>query len=156
MNTKAKPGSVVTVLVLLILIAVYQLFYGIVSLAGAATIDSGALNDMLPAGQAQQMEALGDDVWAAYLGAAFALVYGVAAVVLAVMVGKGSARARTATLGVNAAAGVVILALLIAPAYGLGGLISAAFAFTVVALLYNKTAKAYFGAGATGVDPALT
>lgn len=154
MNTRAKPGSVTTVLVLLILIAVYQLFYGVVGLAGAATIDSGALNDMLPAGQAQQMEALGEHIWAAYLGAAFALVYGIAAVVLAVMVGKGHARARNAALGVNAVAGVIILALLIAPAYGLGAIVSAAFAFTVVALLYNKSAKEYFGA--TTADPALS
>lgn len=154
MNTKAKPGSVTTVLVLLVLIAVYQLFYGVFSLVGAATIDSGALNDMLPAGQAQQMEALGDHIWAAYLGASFALAYGIAAVVLTVLVGKGSARARTAALGVNAVAGVVILALLIAPAYSLGAIISAAFAFTVVALLYNRSAKEYFGARAA--DPALS
>lgn len=148
MNTRAKPGSVVTVLVLLILIAVYQLFYGVFGLVGAVTIDSGALNDMLPAGQAQQMEALGEHIWAAYLGSAFALVYGIAAVVLAVLVGKGDPRARTASIGVNAAAGVIILALLIAPAYSLGALISAAFAFTVVALLYNRSAQDYFAARA--------
>ncbi|WP_017590535.1 hypothetical protein [Nocardiopsis ganjiahuensis] len=148
MNTPARPGSVVAVLVLLILIAAYQIIYGIFGLIGAATIDSGALNDMLPADQVQQMEELGGQVWAAYLGAGFALVYGVAAVVLAVMVGKGAPRARTASLGVNAVAGVVILALLITPAYSLGGIVSAAFAFTVVALLYNRSAKEYFAARA--------
>ncbi len=154
MSKQSKPGSVITVLVLLILIALYQLFYGVFGLIGAATIDSGALNDMLPAGQAEQMEALSDQVWAVYLGAAFALVYGIAAVVLAVLVGKDSPRARNATLGVNAVAGVVILALLLSPAYGPGAIISALFAFTVVALLYNKSAKAYFGA--TTTDPALS
>ena len=153
MTARAKPGSVIAVLVLLILIAVYQLVYGLFGLIGAVTIDSGALNDMLPAGQAQQMEALGEHIWAAYLGAAFALVYGIAAVALAVMVGKGDARARTAALGVNAAAGVIILGLLISPAYSFGAFVSAAFAFTVVALLYNKSSKAYFSTRTA--DPAL-
>ncbi|GAA1097455.1 MAG: hypothetical protein JK586_12115 [Nocardiopsis sp. BM-2018] len=153
MNTRAKPGSVVTVLVLLILIAVYQIFYGLFSLVGAAAIESGALDDMLPPGQAEQMEELGEYVWAAYLGAAFALAYGIAAVVLAVLVGKGRPQARTASIGVNAAAGVIILALLIAPAYSLGAIISALFAFTVVALLYNRSAKEYFTARAA--DPVV-
>lgn len=153
MTARAKPGSVIAVLVLLTLIAVYQLVYGAFGLLGAVTIDSGALNDMLPAGQAQQMEALGEQIWAAYVGAAVALVYGIAAVALAVMVGKGDARARTATLGVNAAAGVIILGLAISPVYSFGALISATFAFTVVALLYNKSSKDYFSTRAA--DPAV-
>lgn len=153
-NTRVKPGSVTTVLVLLILIAVYQIVYGLFTLAGAALINSDSLMEQLPAEISTQIGAAQEMVWAAYLGAGLALVYGVVAIVLVVMVAKGRPQARGATIGVNAVAGVALLALMFTAVYGFGALISAFFAFTVVALLYNSTAKQYFAT--TAEDSALS
>ena len=144
LNTRTKPGSVTAVLVLLILIAVYQVVYGLFALLGAATVANDGLMEQMPPEVAEQMEAAQEMIWAAYLGAGLALLYGVVTIVLAVMVAKGGPRARGAAIGVNAVAGVALLVLMFTAVYGFGALISAFFAFTVVALLYNSTAKRYF------------
>lgn len=149
MNTRTKPGSVVAVLVLLILIAVYQLVYGLFGLLGALVIEGTDLADQMPAEFAAQAQAAQDLVWAVYLGAGLALVYGLMSIALAVMVGRDHPRARVAAIGVNAVAGVTLLALMFTAVYGFGAIISALFAFTVVALLYNSSSRRYY-AVATG------
>ncbi|WP_017606380.1 hypothetical protein [Nocardiopsis alkaliphila] len=144
MNTKTKPGSVIAVLVLLILIATYQLVYGLFGLLGAVLIEGSDLRNRLPAEFAAEAEAAQNLVWAVYLGAGLALVYGLVSIVLAVMVGKDHPRARGATIVVNAIAGVALLALMFTAVYGLGAIISALFAFTVVALLYNGSSRRHY------------
>lgn len=146
MNTKTKPGSVIAVLLLLILIATYQLVYGIFGLLSAVLIGRTDLRNRLPAEFTADAEVAQSLVWAVYLGAGLALVYGLVSIVLAVMMGRDHPRARVTAIGVNAVAGVALLALMFTAVYGFGAIISALFAFTVVALLYNSSSRRHYAA----------
>jgi len=144
-NAPTRPTSVTAVFVLLILITLYQIAAGGLALLGG-----------FAAGAAPAMPTTTDvPTWAIFVAAAVALVYGSASLVLAVMVGRGRRSARSTALGVNAVYGVGILALAFTPVAGLPELATAAFAFTVVALLYSASAKAYFG-GSVPAEPSTT
>ncbi|CAL9510175.1 hypothetical protein SUDANB121_03634 [Nocardiopsis dassonvillei] len=131
---RARPGSVTAVLVLLALITAYQLIAGGLALAGgiaAETVDTVPPPPGIP-------------VWAVFVAVGIALVYGVACLFLAMMVARGRPDARPAALRVNAVYGVLILALVFTPVAGVPEILASAAAFTVVALLYSRSAKAYF------------
>ncbi|GHC94193.1 hypothetical protein GCM10007079_44430 [Nocardiopsis terrae] len=148
MHTQGKPGSVVAVLVLLVLIAVYQLFIGATTLFGAFVVEGTDLMEQMPTEMDAVAETAEQNVWAIYLGGAVCLVYAVAATVLAVMVGRGEPRARPLTIGVNAVFGVANPALMIPMVYGPGAVISAVFALVVAGLLFRRAAQDYFSAPA--------
>ncbi|MBR8740431.1 hypothetical protein [Nocardiopsis sp. MG754419] len=146
MSTKVKPGSVTAVQVLLILIAIYQLFNAVLGLLGALFIDTMDMATLVPAEMQSEAAVAEEQVWAVYVSSIIAFIYGVAAIVLVVMVAKARPQARTATIGVNAVAGVIFLVLIATPVGDLAGVIVAIFAFVVVGLLFRQAAKAYFGA----------
>ncbi|MDE3724675.1 hypothetical protein PWG71_25075 [Nocardiopsis sp. N85] len=143
MNARTRPGSVTAVFVLLILITAYQLIAGGLAFAGGVATETVDAVPPTP----------GIPTWAVFTAATIALVYGIASLVLAVLVGRGRPAARPAALGVNAVYGVVILALVFTPVAGVPELVTAAFAFTVVALLYSTSAKAHFGETSVAPGP---
>lgn len=130
-----RPGSVTAVLVLLVLITAYQLVGGGLALAGGIAAETV---DAVP-------PPAGIPVWAVFTAVAIALVYGAACLALAMMVAKGLPGARPAALRVNAVYGVAVLALVFTPVAGVPEILASAAAFTVVALLYSGSARAYFG-----------
>lgn len=142
MPTERKPGSVLTALILLVLIAVYQFVYGGLLLLSLVLRQSTDLLEQFPTAHS------GTELpfWAPMNAGIIALLYAAAAVVLIVMVARASERARTAVLWVNAVYGVLILALVFSPLAGVLDLVSALFAFTVVALMQSANAKRHFGA----------
>jgi len=145
-NAPTRPTSVTAVFVLLILITLYQLTAGGLALLGGFAAEA-----------APTMPTATDvPTWAIFVAAAVALVYGAASLALTVMVGRGRPAARPAALGVNAVYGVGILALAFTPVAGLPELAAAAFAFTVIALLYSGSAKAYFGGHSAPAEPSTT
>lgn len=144
MSARTRPTGVTAVLVLLILITVYQLLAGGLALLGGFAAEA---DPTMPT-------ATEVPTWAIFVAAAIALVYGAASLVLAVMVAGDRRSARSAALGVNAVYGVGILALAaLTPVAGLPELVTAALAFTVVALLYSRGAKDYFGPGPVPARP---
>lgn len=146
MSKHAKPGSVTAVLVLLILIAVYQLVVGATAIVGAVAIDATNLADEAPAEAGAMLEAAEDNIAGIYFGAALCLVYAALATALAVMVGRGTPRARPWTIAVNTVFAVAGLALMIPMIYGLGAVLSAVFAFVVVGLMFTSGARSHFAA----------
>ncbi|XKK39189.1 hypothetical protein HFP72_33215 [Nocardiopsis sp. ARC36] len=143
MNARTRPSSVTAVLVLLILITLYQLGAGGLALLGGFAAQAAP---SMPT--ATEVPA-----WAIFVAAAVALMYGAASLALTVMVARGRPAARPAALGVNAVYGVGILALAFTPVAGFPELVAAAFAFTVIALLYSGGARAYFAGSASPAAP---
>ncbi|PDP84874.1 hypothetical protein CQJ94_25915 [Glycomyces fuscus] len=136
MTTKARPATVTAVLVLLILIAVYQIVMSLLALVGAtamATVPMIAESAQVP-------------TWAVLTGAAIGLVYGAVSAVLAAMVNRNRSGVRTAVTAVNVVYAVAILALLLTPVSGVPEIIAALFALTVAVLANTATAKEYFSA----------
>jgi hypothetical protein len=138
MTNRARPATVTAVLVLLILIAIYQIVMSLLALVGAtamATVPTIAESAQVP-------------TWAVLTGAAIGLAYGVASVVLAVMVNRNRNGVRTAVTAVNVVYAVAILALLFTPVSGVPEIIAALFAVAVAVLANTTTAKEYFSATA--------
>ncbi|WP_150244932.1 hypothetical protein [Nocardiopsis quinghaiensis] len=134
MTTGARPAAVTAVFVLLILIAIYQIVMSLLALAGAVAMETVSV----------VAESAQVPTWAVLTAAAIGLVYGAAAIVLAVMVSRNRPRARKAVTAVNVGYAVVILALLFTPVSAVPEIITAAFALTVAGLANSRSAKEYF------------
>lgn len=134
MTTRTRPGTVSTVLILLILVAVYQLIGSLAALTGAAameTVDAVAESASVP-------------TWAVLTAAGIGLAYGTAAVVLAVMVHWNRPGTRKAVTAVNTAYAVVILALLATPISGIPEIVMAGIALIVAGMANSTRAKEFF------------
>ena len=134
MTTRTRPGAVSTVLILLILVAVYQLIGSLAALTGAAameTVDAVAESASVP-------------TWAVLTAAGIGLVYGITAIVLAVMVHRNRPGARQAVTAVNTAYAVVILALLATPVSGIPEIVMAGIALIVAGTANSTSAKEFF------------
>ncbi|WP_159943099.1 MULTISPECIES: hypothetical protein [unclassified Nocardiopsis] len=134
MTARARPTTVTAVLVLLILIAIYQLLGSLAAFTGAAameTVDAVAANASVP-------------TWAVLTAAAIGLVYGTAAIVAAVMLYRDRPGARRTVTWVNGVYAVVIAALLSTPVSGVPEIIAAAVALTVIGLANSESARGYF------------
>jgi hypothetical protein len=147
MAGRTKPGAVTAALVLLILMAVYQLVIGVFAVIGLA----------MPQGRAMVTDVSDVPVAMLAVGAGLALVYGVANAVLAFLTARGAPVARIATVAVQCVYIVAVIALLFTGATGTGDLIAALFAAAVAGLMLSRPAKAYFAAPtATGVPASGT
>ncbi|MBR8744605.1 hypothetical protein [Nocardiopsis sp. MG754419] len=128
MNPRPRPAGVVTALVLLMLIAVYQAVTASVRLL---SVVYGPQEPRIPS-------------TSFLVGGTIGVVYCAAAVVLAVMVARGVPRARPAVVGVNVTAALVVLALMATPVYALDAVIIAAFALVTAALMATDGACDHF------------
>ncbi|GLU49947.1 hypothetical protein [Nocardiopsis ansamitocini] len=139
MERRSRPGVVTAALVLLVLIAIYQLVAGGLAFLGLAIPQSRELTE----------QSTGISIALLAAGAGLAVVYGIASAVLAVLVGKGAPVARNATIAVQVAYVVltVVLALLLGSVPGFMNIIAIVFALVVAGLMFSTGAKQYFGAG---------